>query len=156
MLSSLPIKILLLSSELFGSLKPQTTVSTTVSTWMIQSSASSLAIAQVACQLPVSICCCGAFCIITTPPDSDRLLSLAPSFRVSSILSECSSRYTLSILVSKLVLPIQPNLHWPTRWIFTGFNTYLLPNGVKTGFYKIHPAIKEFWPRTHQILELCL
>ena len=43
--------------------------------------------------------------------------------------------------------PIQPNLHWPTRWIFTGFDTYLLPNGVKTGFYKIHPDIKEFWPR---------
>ena len=54
---------------------------------------------------------------------------------VSSILLECSSHYTLSVLVSKLVPPIQPNLHRPTRWIFNGLDTYLLPNCVKTGFY---------------------
>ena len=49
--------------------------------WLATTSASSLAIAQVARQLPISLCrCLGVFGIISTPPGSNRPSPSVPSF----------------------------------------------------------------------------
>ena len=59
--------------------------------WLAPTSASSLALAQIARQLTISICCClGVFGIVTTPPTSNRLLSAASAFGILPM------RYTVS------------------------------------------------------------
>ena len=66
---------------------------------MIQSSASSLAIAQVARQVLISICrCLGVFGIIPTPPGSNRLLSSVSAFRDTSHVTHRQYRSANSCL----------------------------------------------------------